>query len=673
MAQTSRGRGIGGTSGVDVRSPSGLACSQSSVGVLLAPIEPVHARIVSVSILVTTAPSRPSVPLEAERGVARDVVDVLREVRDSDLRLRTLNLFQELGQQKFDICVMAARRMSCLYLALLEAGMPPLPYPVVTDRDLEVLAHSTDLARKRIALVDDTVVVGSTLFYLQRTLEKLAGSEATIEVFTVCADEKERHPAVLASLSLHKSAGLEVSAERARDFSADLSRTLFVNLIPYLGDFPTSRLVHISAATTLGLLRSLDWTACDVTPLDSDGFTASYTFLANRRMARRVHTSLEVLAAGFGEILAVSKVRMYTSQHSGRPLCRLAPLGLIRETHERDLDTIAADVAVAVGGQREYAALGLDTELSTEVKAKLQYRFLQAVASVAVARQFFVTAGEHGLMLTAESFEPQFIELNFGPGLAPLIARAVSHLFSQETGVAPASRSDSQRHLVAPQARSLSADFQPYAEAVRVLIKSTGTPFATSPPKPGLVLRVGQCPVGFVAQLFGFINGRFEARERRLLRRIKTAAQFLEEYPDPRSRSLQRGLSLQQIAAVITDDPNAWTLCYASLSLDVCNDSGIVVPVNVYDPQVGSVRRMYRIGENAWESMFPFAPSGRPRGRSFDLADRTTWLVTRLREIAVDAGEHESLLGPADAEIAAMKTYRETVDRILTHESPKRS
>jgi hypothetical protein len=85
-----------------------------------------------------------------------------------------------------DILVFMARKSLCLYDALLRVGIPPIERCLVSDRTLDMRLEP--FTSKRVALIDDSLIVGTTLAKAKRALKEKCGAEVSVHVFCVDKD-----------------------------------------------------------------------------------------------------------------------------------------------------------------------------------------------------------------------------------------------------------------------------------------------------------------------------------------------------------------------------------------------------------------------------------------------------------------------------------------------------
>lgn len=85
-----------------------------------------------------------------------------------------------------DILLFMARKSLCLYDVLLAIGSPASERCVVSDRTLDF--RTEPFRGKQVALIDDTLIVGTTLAKTKRMLEAEAGANTTVHVF--CVDKE---------------------------------------------------------------------------------------------------------------------------------------------------------------------------------------------------------------------------------------------------------------------------------------------------------------------------------------------------------------------------------------------------------------------------------------------------------------------------------------------------
>src|ERR1035438_6779970 len=131
---------------------------------------------------------------------------------------------QKLSKIDADIFVFLARKSLCLYDVLLKLGTPPIECYVVSDRVLDM--RLDPFRGKRVALVDDTLILGTSLAKAKQSLE-MAGARVSTHVF--CLDQRWHCP----SLIVPDSNAVETSDDRIMTFCTAEVRAMSILPRPY--------------------------------------------------------------------------------------------------------------------------------------------------------------------------------------------------------------------------------------------------------------------------------------------------------------------------------------------------------------------------------------------------------------------------------------------------------
>lgn len=176
------------------------------------------------------------------------LADILLREFEPDMAKQLIAFGQKLSKIDADIFVFLARKSLCLYDVLLKLGTPPIECCVVSDR---VLDMKLDPFRgKRVALVDDTLILGTSLAKAKQTLED-AGAQVSTHVF--CLDQRWHCP----SLIIPDSIAVETSDDRIMTFCTGEVRALSIVPRPYLVDFPLTRQFRLKTTELDSLLAQM--------------------------------------------------------------------------------------------------------------------------------------------------------------------------------------------------------------------------------------------------------------------------------------------------------------------------------------------------------------------------------------------------------------------------------
>ena len=145
---------------------------------------------------------------------------------ETDVAMALIEFGKFIRKIDADVLVFMARKSLCLYDVLLGIGIPPADQWVVSDRLLDM--RLDNLRGKRIALIDDTLIVGTTLAKTRKFL--LDAGVQSVQVHAFCIDEKWW----CRELIRPDSVTLHLSDERVMTFCTAAVRAISLLPRPYL-------------------------------------------------------------------------------------------------------------------------------------------------------------------------------------------------------------------------------------------------------------------------------------------------------------------------------------------------------------------------------------------------------------------------------------------------------
>lgn len=538
-------------------------------------------------------------------------------IEDLELRSRTVRIFEDIDGN-YDVCILAARRLACVYHLLVANGLDKLGVSVFSDRDIGVQADLEWLAGKRILVIDDSIVVGSTITELVARIREIA-SDSHIKVRAVCVDKGQVSPVLYGTLPFDSDwVPVERESADVSRYSAQLAQAIFSGQIPYFSDFLTTELTTIGAdrffdATHCGPWGLSDVTARAMSSLGCGAFTFTPSREASHQILRRLSSLDERLAAAV-EIL---KIRVLLRSEGYTVAFRAVAIATLRPTSAAQLDSMYKHVL----GNEMTDSL---SESQPGMKAMAHFRVLQAIAGAAVMRAF---ADDYNLELSpVDTSKGSRLEVDFGPILLPHLTTGVELLNT----VDDSTTDDADREIPNTNIRWPSAE--PYKEPLAIVRRhferlSAEEHELASP--SGRISYASQLLVGPIGQIFSLVDGAYERRQRRVLRELDDVDEYVRLLSS--QRVLKRGITFGDLRALAkTADQELGV----SQAIDVCNDIGICVPTTVYEDSLDAVAREYRLGENAYLAKFPFDAAGQ-RVPADAATNPDSWIVQSPRQVTL--------------------------------------
>ncbi len=260
---------------------------------------------------------------------------------------------------------------------------------------------------KRVALVDDTLILGSTLGIATRQLRSVG---AQVSSYVLAIDKDNWLPELAqpdrSMMVLEHTAMLTLCANGVE--------ALAVAGIPYLADFPVTRPLKLTRRR-LDLFHALQkWIPFPLTSERQAKFgTLTFSILPTDEATDRIETALGPLA----NLTDISKIRAYALAKDGEYWFRFVPITTVKPLPVEKVEGLwegALDHAKLVSTARDV--------LNEHLKApKAKLRFLQYCASVHLGRVFGEDLRDGVGLKEAPRFDGREAGRLFGPWLVPAI------------------------------------------------------------------------------------------------------------------------------------------------------------------------------------------------------------------------------------------------------------
>lgn len=472
---------------------------------------------------------------------------------------------KDLAALDVDAMIFMARKSLCLFDVLRLAGAPAPTANILSDRVLQ-----TDVAAlngHRLALIDDTLIIGTTLARAHRQVERLASTQVSTHVFARNSDWASE------KLIVPDTVWLDLDEHRTRTFCAAEVRAFAVAPRPYLSDFPFFEQVELEDRDLPLLLTSIEWSAKNLTSaLQQQRGVSVYTFFPTDTVLRQLgnHLGDDVL-----NLIDIAKVRAFASHAEQPSRLLVVPLVTLRPMTCENAGILCNELLARLVDDEDRRVL-----LGHINSSEARQRLAQWILSAAIGHRF-LSPWPEGLTLPAV-VDANETDRHFGWWLHGPMARlgaAAADLLSAERAPTPLPP-------IAP------ASLPEHAQA---LADESLVPFVEgAPPQPGRRVVTDFSEVF----LHMYRTRELPAREQAL----ELGKRVLDATPAeaPHRDRLESGVAWESIVAALCrryDAPATQeTLNTFSLVLDTCNDLGIAVPVTAV--RDGVVFRSWRHGED---------------------------------------------------------------------------
>jgi len=303
-----------------------------------------------------------------------------------------------------DYIVFIARKSLRLYDLLVAGGGPVSQRHVLSDHVLDQVPEV--FSGKRVALVDDTLILGTTLAAAKRKLIAAGAREVTSHVFAV---DKENW---CSDLILPERSFAQFDHQQMLTFCASEVAALSEAAIPYLSDFPFSELSRLKPMP-FSLLHSVPGWASHAltTPAQSRKDVSIYSLLPERETHELVS---DIWGAALFGLIELIKIRIFSARAAGTYRTRFVPLVTLRAVRHDVLDSIFAQLTSRICRLGDFSDERLKKCLTSPIS---KLRFVQYVLSLAIGDTFISAFRELAQISGLINFDLSEGTRLFGPWL----------------------------------------------------------------------------------------------------------------------------------------------------------------------------------------------------------------------------------------------------------------
>ncbi|HYE46128.1 MAG TPA: hypothetical protein VEA44_10190 [Caulobacter sp.] len=464
-----------------------------------------------------------------------------------------------------DYVIFMARKAVRLHDLLIAAGCKRPKAVVVADHILD--QDLSALHNKRVALIDDTLILGTTLRAAEAKLRTAGVASVQKVVFAIDAENWSEE---ITPVDRHF---VKLTTGDMLVFCASEVEALALVGIPYLTDFPVSKLVRLSRNQLSALYNQPTW---DSFALSSQRQEAVEVYYHTHLPGSDVTARLAVLVGGLSKLVDITKVRTFTFSTRDHRLCRLVPIVTLFPMSEARIDQALTALLSQVPAFTPENRERLSGYLAT---AKAKLRFIQYFLSVVLGEIFAAGLAETAGLREQTSFDLDEGARLFGPWLRQELA-AVHDCAAQLA-----------RGMTLPLAFP-EIDPDPRPEVVEARVREDSERFLERQKRRSPRSEGGRNTFSDLVRVFVDLHHNLEIPARAATR--ENAGSMPEAYRD----RLSFGYSWRDLAEFLGwQDARANRSMRLSLMLDALIDLGIAVPILC--SRDGVIFRAYRHGEDA--------------------------------------------------------------------------
>ncbi|MCB2185304.1 MAG: hypothetical protein KQJ78_02725 [Deltaproteobacteria bacterium] len=503
---------------------------------------------------------------------------ILNQFDPSSLRA-VIEFTKYISELDADILIFMARKSLCLYDVFTSIGLPSSEIIIASDRILDI--NLDVLKNKNIALIDDTLICGTTL---GKTKHKLLNSVSTnVSVTTLCVDVDNWNRALIKP----DRNFLEYSHNQMMTFCASEVRAMSLLPRPYLVDFPISDPYKIRIPDSSMFLSSVDWNSIRIS---SEFQTTNGVHLFSFFPTDIVYSQLNGIDNNILNLSDIIKVRTFSRTIKDIYWTKIVPIVTLKPLSEKGLSDYLEYYLGAVGKSVGHNFYDLLYSMRTPF-AKL--RLLQYIFSTILGHIFtnsLSNALGHSVVFRSDLIH---CERSFGPwnhdcleklqlGISQFISSKpapvqVAELDPIKTYLLPVEVQDNAKNILSKDLSDINLIFEGDHEK-----ESIGN------------------LVALFFEIFIKMHKKLEGPAREKAKNLGSKY-YEEEMGDIFNRDrLEIGIPWQclvdHVSAVLKQKPSHSFANLFSLVLDLCVDYGVAVPVSCIHNKI--VYRGYRYGED---------------------------------------------------------------------------
>ena len=247
----------------------------------------------------------------------------------SDRVKYNLKIFSEyLISEKPDILVLVARKAICLFELFDFLNIPLPECERVSDRILDL--DPEYLKGKKVIVVDDTLIVGTTLESIEK---KLLNYDIDYKIAVFCVDKENWNENLIVPSKIQEY----YSANEVTEFCINEVKALSIISRPYLVDFPISNFVELKDEEFINIINDNELNIIRLPTQSYSNLNFLYSCFFNDNLKNVFFSSV---GEGYREIVETIKIRIFISSKRGSKNTRFVPIILFKPLDNQKIETI---------------------------------------------------------------------------------------------------------------------------------------------------------------------------------------------------------------------------------------------------------------------------------------------------------------------------------------------
>lgn len=274
-----------------------------------------------------------------ERHIMNRREQLILNCFDIQIREEIMNYCRRISKMQADVYILMARKASCFFNCLEELGIIHFDGYVTSERVLDM--NSEWLHNKKVIILDDAIVSGTTLQTTIRKLEECGVAQILVHVLTI--NEKWYKAEMLENRD-HKNVLVPVYNKLPNSqcikLCNDVVRSISLMPRPYDIDFPLYKEIELPADSFRDMLSLWNWEYYDITSSEQrENDILNFTIIPN---SNQIAMFEEFVNFNFAKN-SIIKIRVYGRKKNGNKdniYIRLAPMIVLDRMAVADVNRI---------------------------------------------------------------------------------------------------------------------------------------------------------------------------------------------------------------------------------------------------------------------------------------------------------------------------------------------
>ncbi|QIE58034.1 hypothetical protein G5B37_00160 [Rasiella rasia] len=266
--------------------------------------------------------------------------DLFLDQFDPKIKSEIIEFGKRLNSMNADVFILMARKAACFIDCLQELNLTSLDGFITSERILDL--DTKWLKGKRIAIIDDTIISGTTLFKTINKLKKVNVENISVSVLTV--DKEHFVEDLLINDDTQESYLLEpylkLSHTECIKVCSDIVNALSIFPRPYNVDFPYISKVNILENDFIRFVQLTNWTLEDGTSyLQNRHNTFTYSFTPNFSLEDEFDQLLGIKASKFA-MLKIRAFGKYLKKDKNSYILKILPVVVLKPLSYNNIDDL---------------------------------------------------------------------------------------------------------------------------------------------------------------------------------------------------------------------------------------------------------------------------------------------------------------------------------------------